>query len=324
MHQILYNAAITNRRTQYKKFNHSVDYFEQQNSLPAFKEVWPEYAEFGGHTLQATLKRVDFAFQRFFKGLGGYPKYKPMRRMKGWTYPSKQSWKALTKSQHGHLELRDLGLRLQMRGKARTWGTPTTCTIMFKDGCWYASITVKCDVTRELGSGGVGIDLGCKADSAVTLSSGKQFEKPVFVVASNQKVKWLSKQLRRKRAPNRNKRVRGSRRWKRWQRLLSKTKRKAGRQRDNWAHQITSDIASRNSLVAGEELNIKGMTRRPKKGSKRKRQKSGLNRSMLEVGMGKINQFLAYKLVEGDGFYIESPTRKLKPTQRCNKCWETD
>ncbi|NET05735.1 MAG: helix-turn-helix domain-containing protein [Symploca sp. SIO2B6] len=31
MHCELYNAAIANRRTQYKKFNHSVDYFEQQS-----------------------------------------------------------------------------------------------------------------------------------------------------------------------------------------------------------------------------------------------------------------------------------------------------
>lgn len=322
MHQILYNAAITNRRTQYKKFNHSVDYFEQQNSLPDFKQVWPEYAEFGCHTLQATLKRVDFAFQRFFNGLGGYPKYKAMRRMKGWTYPSKQSWKAHTEGKHGHLELRDLGIKMKMRGQARTWGTPTTCTIMFKDGCWYASITVKCDVSRDLGMGDVGIDLGCKQDSAITLSSGEQHRKPAFIAASNQRVKWLSKQQRRKRSPNREKRVRGSRRWKQWQRLISATKRKRTRQTDDWAHQITSDIVSRNSLVAGEQLNIKGMTRKPKKGSKRKRQKSGLNRSILEVGMGRISKYLEYKLAEGDGIYVESPTRKLKPSQRCAKCWE--
>ncbi|MEQ9001571.1 MAG: helix-turn-helix domain-containing protein [Coleofasciculus sp. B1-GNL1-01] len=30
MHGELYNAAIANRRTQYKRFGHSVDYFEQQ------------------------------------------------------------------------------------------------------------------------------------------------------------------------------------------------------------------------------------------------------------------------------------------------------
>lgn len=50
MHKDLYNAALYNRKTQYEKFGHSVDYFEQQNCLPAFKEVWPEYKELGSHT----------------------------------------------------------------------------------------------------------------------------------------------------------------------------------------------------------------------------------------------------------------------------------
>ncbi|MGH2413838.1 MAG: RNA-guided endonuclease InsQ/TnpB family protein [Microcystaceae cyanobacterium] len=87
MHQLLYNAAVANRKTQYQEFGHSVDYFEQQNCLPAFKEVWPEYKALGSHALQATLKRVDLAFQRFFKGLGGYPKFKSIRHYSGWTYP---------------------------------------------------------------------------------------------------------------------------------------------------------------------------------------------------------------------------------------------
>ena len=63
MHKDLYNAALYNRKTQYEKFRHSVDYFEQQNSLPAFKVVWhassadgtalrslaPEYIALGSH-----------------------------------------------------------------------------------------------------------------------------------------------------------------------------------------------------------------------------------------------------------------------------------
>lgn len=76
LHASLYNAAVYNRKTQYQKFGHSVGYIEQQNSLPEFKKVWPEYKELGSHALQATLKRVERAFNRFFKGLGGYPKFK--------------------------------------------------------------------------------------------------------------------------------------------------------------------------------------------------------------------------------------------------------
>lgn len=83
MHKDLYNAAITNRKTQYERFNRSVDYFEQQNCLPAFKEVWPEYKALGAHALQATLKRVDIAYQKFFKKLGGYPRFKSIRHYSG-------------------------------------------------------------------------------------------------------------------------------------------------------------------------------------------------------------------------------------------------
>ncbi len=39
MHKDLYNAVLANRKTQYERFGRSVNYLEQQNSLPAFKEV---------------------------------------------------------------------------------------------------------------------------------------------------------------------------------------------------------------------------------------------------------------------------------------------
>jgi len=331
LHCSLYNAAVYNRKTQYQKFGHSVSYFEQQNCLPAFKEVWSEYKPLGSHALQATLKRVDFAFTRFFKGLGGYPKFKASRHYSGWTYPDKQSWKAHTTGVSGSLELANLALAasleatsrelcasgIAMRGKALTWGTPTTCTILCRNGKWYASITVQCEPTRETGSGAVGIDLGCK--DAITLSTGEKIAKPDFIKKGQQKIKVASKRLRHKRAPNRNKKIKASRRWRKARQQVSELQRKVARQRENWLHQTTSSIVSSNSLVAGEQLNVRGMTR---KGKTKKRQKAGLNRSMLDVGFGMIGDMLAYKQAEAGGFYVESPTKTLKPTQRCAVCWE--
>ncbi len=314
LHCALYNAAVYNRKTQYQKFGHSVSYLEQQNSLPAFKEVWVEYKALGSHALQATLKRVDFAFSRFFKGLGGYPKFKASRRYRGWTYPCK----AESNGKNGHLSITNLG-KIQVRGRARTWGTPTTCTIIFRNGNWFASITVKASPTRETGTGAIGIDLGCK--DAVTLSTGEKIAKPDFIREGQHQVKVASKKLRRKRSPNLKKKVKASRRWKRERQKVSQLQRKVARQREDWLHKITSHIVSGNSLVAGEQLNVKRMTASSKKG-KRKAQKAGLNRSILDVGFGMIGQMLEYKLAEAGGFYVESPTRTLKPTQRCAKCWE--
>lgn len=317
LHASLYNAGVYNRKTQYQKFGHSVNYIEQQNSLPEFKKVWPEYKELGSHALQATLKRVDLAFNRFFKGLGGYPKFKASRRYSGWTYPCGAGWQVETNGKNGHLTLSNLG-RMQMRGKARTWGKPTTGTILFRNGCWYASITVQCQPQRQTGTGSIGIDLGCK--EAITLSTGEKISKPDFLSCGQRQVTAASKSLRRKRSPNRNKRIKASRRWKQERGKVSSLQRKVTRQREDWLHKTTCKIVSGNSLIAGEHLNVKGMTSSCEKG-KRKKQKAGLNRSILEVGFGMIGGLLEYKAAEAGGFYLESPTRTLKPTQRCAKCW---
>lgn len=318
LHAYLYNAALAERRDMYKRWGISVDYFAQQNCLPAFKEQWPEFVALGSHALQATLKRVDMAFQGFFKGLRGYPRFKSIRHYSGWTYPCKAGWKAQTEGKHGHLKLTNLE-SIRMRGQARTWGEPTTCTIVYRQGKWYASITVKCVPVRSTQPGAIGIDLGCK--EAITLSTGEQIPKPGFIAAGERLVKHLSKALRRKRSPNRKEGINPSKRWMTAQRRKSKAQQRVTRQRHDWLHQITSKIVSGNSLIAGEQLNVSGMTRKAKKG-KRKKQKAGLNRSILSVGFATIGKMLAYKSAEAGGFYLESPTRTLKPTQRCAKCWE--
>jgi putative transposase len=318
MHKELYNAALSHRKTEYQKFGNKVDYFEQQNCLPEFKKCFPEYKELGSHALQATIKRGDFAYARFFKGLGKYPRFKSIRHYSGWTYPCIAGWQVKTDGKNGHLTVSNLG-RMQMRGKARTWGKPTTCTIVYRNGYWYASITVQCNPQRQTGTGYVGIDLGCK--EAITLSTREKISKPDFIKTGQRKVKTASKSLRRKRSPNRNKRIKASRRWKKGRAKASLLQRKVTRQREDWLHKTTSNIVSGNSLIAGEQLNVKGMTASAKKGRRRK-QKAGLNRSILEVGFGLIGDLLTYKAAEAGGFYLESPTLTLKATQRCAKCWE--
>ena len=323
MHKELYNAAVYNRFTQYQRFGHQVDYFEQQNSLPAFKEVWTEYKECNCMTLQATLKRVDYAFQRWFKGLSKRPKYKSIRHYSGWTYPSKTGWKVQTTGDNGYLDLAKIG-SIQMRGKARIWGTPTTCTIVYRNGKWYASITVELTelqlAARQTDFGAVGIDFGCKAALAITNGETHYaVEAPKFLRKAEAKIKHLSKGKRRKVAPNRRKKQKASSRWKKAQLKISKVTRKVANQRSNWVHQIASDIVRCNSLVATEKLEVSKMTRKAKKG-KRKKQKAGLNKSILDVGMGMLRSAIQYKIIEAGGVFVEVPTRTVKPSQTCPNC----
>jgi len=310
LHKDLYNAAVKNRKTQYKHFKKSVDYYEQQNCLPEFKEVWHEYKLLGSHALQATLKRVDMAYQRFFKGLGGYPKFKSIRHYSGWTYPCIAGWKTLTDGKNGYLELSNLG-KIQMRGTARQWGKPTTCTVVNRQGVWYASITVQCLPTRETGIGAVGLDFGCL--TAVAMSDGTMVENPRFLATMKAKISKASIAKRRKVKPDFKKKIKASKRWRKANKKVASLQRKVAFQRQDWVHQTATQIVSSNSMVATEKLNIKNMTRKPKKahesadrlclpqnsrkgGSKRKRQKTGLNRSLLDVGMGALRSAIEYKL----------------------------
>ena len=318
LHKLLYNACVSHRITQYKQFGKSINYFDQQNCLPEFKECWVEYKELGSHALQATVKRVDYAFNRFFRLKSGYPRFKSARKYKGWTYPCKAGWKACTEGKNGYLKLSNLG-NVQMRGQAKDWGSPKTCTILFKQGKWYASITVDCVPTRtQTDNGAIGLDFG--THHAVAKSDSTIIDNPRFIKQSQDQVNQLAKKGRRKRAPNYKKRIRPSRRWKKANGAVSKIQSKVARQRQDWQHKVATEIVSGNSFVATEQLNLKNLTKKAKKGSKRKAQKTGLNRNLLDVGIGNLKSLIKYKVTEAGGIYIEIPTRKVAPSQTCPGC----
>jgi transposase len=318
LHAYLYNACVEHRQTSYQRFGKSISYYDQQAALVPFKACWEEYKALNHGSLQATVKRVDFAFQRFFKGLGGYPKFQPIRKYSGWTYPdARQGFKVHSAGVNGYLELRDLGFQIQMRGKARTWGSPTTCTIVYRNGKWFASITVNCESIRETGIGSVGIDFGVL--TAAALSDGTKLENPKFLAKTQAKVRKASKSKRRKRSPDFKKKVKGSKRWRKASKRVSKLQRKVANQRQDWVHKTATQIVSTNSMVATEKLNLKGMTAKANKG-KRQRQKTGLSRSVLDVGMGMLRSAIEYKLIESGGIFVEVPTVKVKPSQTCPAC----
>ena len=331
LHCYLFNACIAHRRFEWKKNQKTVDYFQQQNCLPAFKKEWVEFAYLHSQALQSTVKRVDLAYNSFFKGLRGLPKFKSIRKYSGWTYSSKSGWKANTDGKHGSVTLNDLGISLKMRGKAKSWDTPTTLTIVYKSSKkqWFASFTCNISVEEsKFGSSSnlkdesiVAFDLGTA--TAITCFDGKEFEEisnPRFTQVAEKKIKQESKKLRRKRAPNRNKGVKASNRWKKARRRVSCIKRKVALQRADWQHKVTSDIASRHDIGVTEKLSTKGMTRKAKNGSKRKKQKAGLNKSILSVGFGTLNKMIAYKIEAKGGLLLQLNTKRVKPSQRCPKC----
>lgn len=150
------------------------------------------------------------------------------------------------------------------------------------------------------------------------MSDGTKISNPRFLANTQVKIRKASKAKLRKQTPNHKKKIKGSKRWKKAQKRVAKLQRKAANQRQDWAHKVAAQIVRSNSLVATEKLNVKGMTRKSK--GKKKAQKTGLNRSILDVGFGMLRQCIEYKVTEAGGFFIEVPTQKVKPSQRCPEC----
>jgi len=73
------------------------------------------------------------------------------------------------------------------------------------------------------------------------------------------------------------------------------------------------EIASRYEIGVTEQLNTFGMTRKAKKGSKGKKQKAGLNKSILSVGFVTLNKMMAYKIDRKGGLMLMLPTKQIKP-----------
>ena len=177
----------------------------------------------------------------------------------------------------------------------------------------------------------LGIDMGVKAP--VTTSSGTMLgftpQEARALRRHEKKVRRLNKATARKRrAARREQRPCGTNYRRAKQRLGDRHAHRANVRR-NVAHRISKRLAdeSQTRIVVAEQLNIKGMVRKPK--AKRNeatgkwerngaRAKAGLSKSILNVGWGSILSKLEYKLEERDKLLVRLDPRRS--SQECEKC----
>ena len=329
LHCELYNAALQERIEAYRKAGKSITYYDQQNALPEIKAARPEFVELGSHALQQTLRRLDLAFQAFFRRVKagqtpGFPRFKASARFSGFCYPDPAGWKLSQQGQRGgtlRLGSGKEAMSIRMRGQHRFGADakPNDVTILRKNGEWFASVTLRvpesaCARERH-DHQHRGIDFGI-TDWA-TLDNGETIENP----------RWMSNELPRLAdlQRQRSRKKKGSLRYIRLSRQTARLYERIGNRRREFLHQETAKLVRACAVIATEELQLKNMSRSAKgtleKPGRRIRQKAGLNREILSAGLGMAHQMLAYKAVEAGTRLHLSYTRQLKPSQRCSGCW---
>ena len=305
----VYNRTLSLEKSLYKKDSkHSFKYSEAANRLPGWKKKNPFLKKCHSQVLQQSLKDLDRAYTNFFEKRGNVPKYKKKYRHDSIRFPQgveldevKQQIRLPKIGWMGYRKSRDI------------IGTIKNVTVSRRGEKWDVSIQTEYEVVSSAPNPSeIGIDMGVKRFA--TLSNG-DFVEPLNAFKQEQeKLAKLQRKLARQKKGSRNSR---------------KTKRKIARlhryiadSRRDFLHKISTKIAKNHSIIYVEDLKVSNMSASAsgtkESPGKNVRQKSGLNRSILDQGWYGFFQMLSYKLEQRGGKLIKVDPRNTSRT--CPRC----
>ena len=268
-----YNWAITREQENYKQGGKFLSDSKLRKEFTQLKklEKYKWLNEVSNDVTKQAIKDACNAYKRFFKGQCKYPKFKNKKR----STPSFYQDNIKIQFTNTHVKIEKFSTSKKRNKQKLNWiklcekgRIPIGCKYMNPrftyDGLyWYVSVRIEVDDNTTLPlNEGVGIDLGIK-DLAVC-SDGNTYKN----INKTQKIKKLEKRKRRlqrsiSRRYEKNKKgvsyCKTSNIIKREKELLKLVKRLTN-VRQNYLHQITSEIVKRKpSFICIEDLNVSGM-----------------------------------------------------------------
>ena len=192
-------------------------------------------------------------------------------------------------------------------------GKPKNITVSREGLKWFVSIQTEFEIEpKRMINSEIGIDMGVK--KFVTFSNGT-FVEPVNSLKNNLKqLAKLQKKLSRQQ--------KGSSNSKKTKAKITKLHRRIANIRRDFLHKNTTTIAKNHGIVFMEDLKVSNMSASAsgtvEQPGKKVRQKSGLNRSILDQGWFSFKTMLAYKLEERGGLLVLVPPKNTSRT--CPNC----
>ncbi len=192
-------------------------------------------------------------------------------------------------------------------------GKPKNITVSREGLKWFVSIQTEFEIEpKRMINSEIGIDMGVK--KFVTFSNGT-FVEPVNSLRNCLKqLAKLQKKLSRQQ--------KGSSNSKKTKTKIAKLHKRIADIRRDFLHKITTTIAKNHGIVFMEDLKVSNMSASAsgivEQPGKKVRQKSGLNRSILDQGWFSFKTMLAYKLEERGGLLVLVPPKNTSRT--CPNC----
>ena len=311
--RFVFNKALAIQIENYEAGNKYISYVSMAKQLTQWRNSaeTPWLSDAPCHSLQHALKDLDRAFKNFFAKRANFPRFKKKGQGGSFRFPDPTQIKL--DQNNSRIFLPKLGW-IHYRKSREVVGELRNVTIKKRGEKWFISIQTEREVTRpaKAATTAIGIDVGIKRFA--TMNDGSYIDPLNSFKKHQERLRHHQQELSRK--------VKFSQNWKKEKAKVQKIHIGMTNARKDFLHKITTTISKNHALVCIEDLQVSNMSKSAsgtkEKPGKNVRQKSGLNRSILDQGWGMFRNQLAYKLEWNGGMLLAVPPQYS--SQECPAC----
>ena len=301
--RFVYNQTLAYRKEKYEKDKESMNRIDCNNWKNQFlKQEYPWLKEVDKCALDNAIINMDNAYQNFFKGHTGYPKFKSKKNnyksyKTNCTYNTKPTIEVSFKN--NRIKLPKLKW-VKAKVHREFIGKIKSATIsQVPSGKYYVSILVETEHIPMKSTGcAIGFDLGIK-DLLIT-SDGEKKENPKHIKKYEDKLAKEQRKLSHK--------VKGSKNWDKQRIKVARIHEKIRNARIDNLHKISHKLISENQVIVSEDLAVSNMVKN-----------HNLAKSISDCGWSELTRQISYKAEWNNRQYVKIG-RFTKSSQPCHVC----
>ena len=306
--RFVFNKALALSQRYYRRFKRTAGYVNLANQLPKWKKLHPFLKEAPSQVLQQSLKDLDKAYVNFFKGNTDFPTFKKKSQGGGFRYPQGCE----LDQPNSRIKLPKIGW-VQYRNSRAVEGLVKNVTLSSKSNRWFMSVQTERAVVQEVhpATTSIGIDVGITRFATL---SDETFFAPLNSFKKNQlKLSKYQRQFSRKKKFSKN--------WLKAKCKITQLHTDIANARLDFLHKTSTIISKNHAMIFVEDLQVSNMSKSSKgtveSPGKKVKQKSGLNRSILDQGWGEFRRQLEYKSNWTGGECMAVPPKNTSRTCPC-------
>ena len=317
-----FNWALAQEKQNYEAGGKFISDYELRKMFTQFKnELSNEWLyTISNNVCKQAIKDAVIAYQKFFKGLAGHPKFKSRKCSK----PSFYADPVKLQVTSTHVKLENIAQSKKRGRQSANWfrlaeheRIPTATKysnprVSFDGLNWFLTVGIECETPEAVtGTDGIGIDVGVK-DLAVC-STGhvyKNINKTSRVRRLKKKIRRLQRKLSRKYIKNKKgDSYQKTRNIIKSEKQLLRVTHRLTNIRTNYIHQVSTELVKREpSFIVMEDLNVSGMMKN-----------RHLAKAVQEQKLAEFHRIMQYKC-EWHGISFIAANRFYASSKLCSVC----